>query len=126
MFLGFNALNTCESLIIQGLLQSELAHVYWDIDDAFLQENFFISKFITIKDKQHAIIIFGMIFASLYLINSFTRILLIYFVRKIFDTRSIPGPRRPHPLPAPSPPSLSLRCSAGASAGITALQRSVR
>ena len=40
VFLGFNALNTCESLIIQGLLQSELAHVYWDIDDAFLQDNF--------------------------------------------------------------------------------------
>ena len=39
VFLGFNALNTCESLIIQGLLQSELAHVYWDIDDAFLQDN---------------------------------------------------------------------------------------
>lgn len=38
VFLGFNALNTCESLIIQGLLQSELAYVYWDIDAVFLQD----------------------------------------------------------------------------------------
>ncbi|MCB0399928.1 MAG: PD-(D/E)XK nuclease family protein [Winogradskyella sp.] len=39
VFLGFNALNTCESLIIQGLLQSELAHIYWDIDNVFLQDS---------------------------------------------------------------------------------------
>lgn len=38
VFLGFNALNTCESLIIQGLLQSESAHIYWDIDTVFLQD----------------------------------------------------------------------------------------
>lgn len=39
VFLGFNALNTCEYLIMQGLLQSELAHIYWDIDKTFLQDN---------------------------------------------------------------------------------------
>ncbi|GAB4159057.1 MAG: PD-(D/E)XK nuclease family protein [Winogradskyella sp.] len=39
VFLGFNALNTCESLIVQGLLQSESADIYWDIDKVFLQDN---------------------------------------------------------------------------------------
>ncbi|WP_422106488.1 PD-(D/E)XK nuclease family protein [Winogradskyella sp.] len=39
IFLGFNALNTCESLIIQGLLQSDLAHIYWDTDEAFVNDD---------------------------------------------------------------------------------------
>ncbi|APY08369.1 hypothetical protein BWZ20_08685 [Winogradskyella sp. J14-2] len=38
VFLGFNALNKCESLIIQGLLQSESAYIYWDIDEVFLKD----------------------------------------------------------------------------------------
>jgi len=36
VFLGFNALNNSESLIIQELLQSGLASIYWDIDAVFL------------------------------------------------------------------------------------------
>ncbi len=36
VFLGFNALNTAEETIIQELLQSNLAKVYWDIDRVFL------------------------------------------------------------------------------------------
>ena len=39
VFLGFNALNTCESLIIQGLLQNDLAHIYWDIDNRFIEDD---------------------------------------------------------------------------------------
>ncbi|MFG6685180.1 PD-(D/E)XK nuclease family protein [Mariniflexile sp. HNIBRBA6329] len=35
VFLGFNALNTCEETIIQELLQNNLAKVYWDIDATF-------------------------------------------------------------------------------------------
>lgn len=35
VFLGFNALNTCEEIIIQKLLQSNLANIYWDIDAVF-------------------------------------------------------------------------------------------
>lgn len=38
IFLGFNALNTAESQIIQGLLKDELAHIYWDIDKAFIDD----------------------------------------------------------------------------------------
>ena len=38
IFLGFNALNESESQIIQGLLQSELAHIYWDIDETFIND----------------------------------------------------------------------------------------
>ena len=36
VFLGFNALNKAEELIIQELLQNELASIYWDIDKHFL------------------------------------------------------------------------------------------
>jgi len=36
VFLGFNALNNSESLIIQELLQTGLANIYWDIDEVFL------------------------------------------------------------------------------------------
>jgi hypothetical protein len=36
VFIGFNALNTAESSIIQELLQNEMARIYWDIDEAFL------------------------------------------------------------------------------------------
>ncbi|WP_225036054.1 PD-(D/E)XK nuclease family protein [Winogradskyella sp. SM1960] len=39
IFLGFNALNTAESQIIQGLLKNDLAHIYWDIDKAFIDDN---------------------------------------------------------------------------------------
>ena len=36
IFLGFNALNNSESVIIQELLQTGLASIYWDIDETFL------------------------------------------------------------------------------------------
>ena len=39
VFLGFNALNESESRIIQGLLQSDLATIYWDIDRTFIEDN---------------------------------------------------------------------------------------
>lgn len=35
VFLGFNALNSCEETIIQKLLQNNLAKIYWDIDTTF-------------------------------------------------------------------------------------------
>jgi hypothetical protein len=38
IFLGFNALNESESQIIQGLLQSDLADIYWDIDKEFIDD----------------------------------------------------------------------------------------
>jgi hypothetical protein len=38
VFLGFNALNTSESQIIQGLLQNDLAYSYWDIDEVFIDD----------------------------------------------------------------------------------------
>ncbi|WP_299249025.1 PD-(D/E)XK nuclease family protein [uncultured Lacinutrix sp.] len=37
IFLGFNALNTAEETIIQTLLKSELAEVFWDIDEVFIE-----------------------------------------------------------------------------------------
>ena len=36
VFIGFNALNTAESIIIQELLQNEMASIYWDIDNQFI------------------------------------------------------------------------------------------
>ncbi|MGB1307476.1 MAG: PD-(D/E)XK nuclease family protein [Oceanihabitans sp.] len=35
IFLGFNALNAAEELIIQELLQNEIAEMFWDIDSHF-------------------------------------------------------------------------------------------
>ena len=36
VFIGFNALNTAESTIIQELIQNGIAQIYWDIDNAFI------------------------------------------------------------------------------------------
>lgn len=36
IFIGFNALNTAEKTIIQELLHNDLADIYWDIDDSFI------------------------------------------------------------------------------------------
>ena len=38
IFLGFNALNTAESQIIQYVLQNSPSEIYWDIDTYFLQD----------------------------------------------------------------------------------------
>ena len=40
VFVGFNALNKAEDIIIQELLQQELALVYWDIDQTFLEHSY--------------------------------------------------------------------------------------
>lgn len=39
VFLGFNALNSSESHIIQGLLQNDQAYIYWDIDEHFIKDH---------------------------------------------------------------------------------------
>ena len=39
VFVGFNALNKAEEIIIQELLQQNLAHIYWDIDSKFVEDN---------------------------------------------------------------------------------------
>jgi len=36
VFVGFNALNTAESIIIQELLNNEIAEIYWDVDEEFI------------------------------------------------------------------------------------------
>lgn len=40
IFAGFNALNAAEEKIIQHLLSSGLAEVYWDIDETFLNDSY--------------------------------------------------------------------------------------
>ncbi|MGB5693147.1 MAG: PD-(D/E)XK nuclease family protein [Flavobacteriaceae bacterium] len=40
VFLGFNALNTAESKIIQNILQNTNSDIYWDIDQYFLEESY--------------------------------------------------------------------------------------
>jgi len=52
VFLGFNALYKSESIILQELLQSEKAKIYWDIDEAPLHSEYnssgyYINKYIT-------------------------------------------------------------------------------
>ncbi|WP_339649727.1 PD-(D/E)XK nuclease family protein [uncultured Salegentibacter sp.] len=41
IFIGFNALNTAEQLIVQHLLENDRAEIYWDLDEVF------------VKDRQH-------------------------------------------------------------------------
>lgn len=39
VFLGFNALNNAEETIIQELLQSGIANIYWDMDQTFFENS---------------------------------------------------------------------------------------
>lgn len=50
IFLGFNALNTAESMLIQTLLEEGQSSIYWDIDPYFLKDTvhdagYFIRKY---------------------------------------------------------------------------------
>ncbi|PNQ74871.1 PD-(D/E)XK nuclease family protein [Hanstruepera neustonica] len=52
LFIGFNALNTSEEIIMQELLQNNMADIYWDIDETFYKNQnhdagFFARKHIT-------------------------------------------------------------------------------
>jgi hypothetical protein len=40
VFAGFNALNVAEERIIQHLIASDLASIYWDVDQTFLSDQF--------------------------------------------------------------------------------------
>ncbi|MGA1225791.1 MAG: PD-(D/E)XK nuclease family protein [Tamlana sp.] len=51
IFLGFNALNTAEEIIIQELLQNGLARIYWDIDTVFLNNPIHDAALFTRKHK---------------------------------------------------------------------------
>ncbi|MFD0965169.1 PD-(D/E)XK nuclease family protein [Pseudofulvibacter geojedonensis] len=50
-FIGFNALNSCEEIILKELLENNKATVYWDTDNCYLKEtnsniNFFFNKYL--------------------------------------------------------------------------------
>lgn len=50
IFMGFNALNTAENQIIQSMLSTSIADIYWDIDTYFLNDpihdaGYFIRKY---------------------------------------------------------------------------------
>lgn len=51
VFVGFNALNRAEELIIQELLQQELALIYWDIDNVFIESPFHDAGLFTRQHK---------------------------------------------------------------------------
>lgn len=60
VFLGFNALNTAESTLIQSLLEQHASSIYWDIDAYFLNDTvhdagYFIRNYLNdwpiLKDK---------------------------------------------------------------------------
>lgn len=51
VFLGFNALNSSETLIIQELLQQEKASIYWDIDRVFMDNPYHDAGFFMRKHK---------------------------------------------------------------------------
>ena len=53
IFLGFNALNESESRIIQGLLQNDLAQIYWDTDAAFINDKIHDAGLFTRAHKEN-------------------------------------------------------------------------
>jgi ATP-dependent helicase/nuclease subunit B len=53
VFLGFNALNESESRIIQALLESEMAHIYWDVDKTFINDPIHDAGLFTRAHKTH-------------------------------------------------------------------------
>lgn len=53
LFIGFNALNTAESEIIQELLSCSLAEIYWDIDAYFLNDPIHDAGYFIRKYKQN-------------------------------------------------------------------------
>jgi len=69
--------------IISGLLEilsiaSIVPFVRLITEVNFIKETYFLSKYIHIKDKQEAVILLGLAFSSLYLMNSLLRIFLIF------------------------------------------------
>nr|WP_321233775.1 PD-(D/E)XK nuclease family protein [uncultured Psychroserpens sp.] len=53
VFVGFNALNRAEELIIQELLQQDLALIYWDIDHVHIENPFHDAGLFTRHHKTH-------------------------------------------------------------------------
>ncbi|MDO6761127.1 PD-(D/E)XK nuclease family protein [Tamlana sp. 2_MG-2023] len=53
VFLGFNALNTAEEIIIQALLEHGLAKIYWDIDQVFLENKLHDAALFTRQHKKN-------------------------------------------------------------------------
>ncbi|MBU2950428.1 PD-(D/E)XK nuclease family protein [Tamlana agarivorans] len=53
VFLGFNALNTAEEIIIQALLEHHLAKIYWDIDRVFLENKLHDAALFTRQHKNN-------------------------------------------------------------------------
>ncbi|GAA4305268.1 PD-(D/E)XK nuclease family protein [Aestuariibaculum suncheonense] len=53
VFLGFNALNTCEETIIQALLKHNLADIYWDIDAKFFNNTYHDASLFTRQHKKN-------------------------------------------------------------------------
>jgi ABC-type multidrug transport system fused ATPase/permease subunit len=55
-------------------------------NENFTSETIYLSSFIKIRDKQEAVIILGLTFSSLYMLNSFSRIFLIYCTARLSKT----------------------------------------
>ncbi|MGM5469069.1 PD-(D/E)XK nuclease family protein [Flavobacteriaceae bacterium LMO-SS05] len=53
VFIGFNALNKAEEIIIQELLQQDLASIYWDIDETFINDPIHDAGLFTRAYKAH-------------------------------------------------------------------------
>ncbi|TCK67933.1 PD-(D/E)XK nuclease superfamily protein [Winogradskyella wandonensis] len=53
IFLGFNALNSCESEIIQTLLKHDKAKIYWDLDSHYYNDTMHSAGRFARKYKEH-------------------------------------------------------------------------
>ncbi|OBQ56952.1 PD-(D/E)XK nuclease family protein [Tamlana sp. s12] len=53
IFLGFNALNTAEEIIIQDILEHGLGQIYWDIDQVFFENPLHDAALFTRQHKKY-------------------------------------------------------------------------
>ena len=82
-FLFLLVLTTFAGFVEMLSIASVVPFVSLITDGSFTKERFYLSKILVIKDKEEAIILSGLIFSCLYLVNSFSRICLIYATSRL-------------------------------------------
>ena len=82
-FLFLLVLTTFAGFVEMLSIASVVPFVSLITDGSFTKERFYLSKIVVIKDKEEAIILSGLIFSCLYLVNSFSRICLIYATSRL-------------------------------------------
>ena len=82
-FLFVLVLTTFAGFVEMLSIASVVPFVSLITDGSFTKERFYLSKILVIKDKEEAIMLSGLIFSCLYLVNSLSRICLIYATSRL-------------------------------------------